>query len=95
MKKYKVKLKPGDYIAKGSLNVDQYGEIGHRFIDDGCPKLEFPRINDFGGFNDQEYFGWAKAWGGFYHADCRAFDGSRLTTGTSAASFRLLELSAE
>ena len=75
MQKYKIKLQAGDYLPTGGLSEKDYYEIGNRFMEDGCPKLEFPRVDGHGGFIDQDFFGWSKRWGGFYHAASEAFDG--------------------
>lgn len=79
MKKYKIKLQSGDYVASSGLSLKQYEEIGNRFIDDGCPRLEFPNVNVEPGFPAQKWFGWSRAWGGFYHANVSAFEGRLLT----------------
>lgn len=79
MQKYKIKLMPGDHLSSYGITLAQYEEIGNRFIDDGCPRNEFPMSENAGGFRDEDFFGWSAHWGGFYHACESAFSGRLLS----------------
>ena len=79
MQTFKLKLMPGDYVSSFGITLQQYEEIGNRFIEDGCPRLEFPMVHELGGVQDQKWFGWSQKYNGFYHACSEAFDGRLLT----------------
>lgn len=78
MKKYKVKLQAGDHVDSEGLSLREYENLGNRFIESGCPRLEFPMVMKEGGFPSQKYFGWSEHFGGFYHAGSGAFKGRLL-----------------
>lgn len=79
MKKYKIKLQAGDYVASFGVSLKQYEELGNRFIDDGCARCEFPAVGCPEGYPKQDFFGWANNCGGLFHGNKNPFKGRLLT----------------